>query len=147
MTGTLIGIARRSAKRAAMEEITEARVSPEAGVEGDFRGKPGKRQVTVLSAEAFAAAVADIVPVPAAAPWTLRRANLLVEGLALPRIAGARVTIGDLILEVTGETDPCARMDEQLPGLTAALTPDWRGGVTCRVIAPGKIRLGDSVTA
>ncbi|MCF4165296.1 MOSC domain-containing protein [Zavarzinia compransoris] len=147
MTGTLIGIARRSAKRAPMEEMTEARVSPDAGVEGDFRGKPGKRQVTVLAAEGFAAAVAEIVPAPARAPWTLRRANLLVEGVSLPRTPGARLSIGDLILEVTGETDPCSRMDEQVPGLTKALTPDWRGGVTCRVIAPGTIRLGDAVDA
>ena len=35
-------------------------------------------------------------------------------------------------LEVTGETDPCERMEEIQPGLFQALAPGWRGGVTCR---------------
>jgi MOSC domain-containing protein YiiM len=36
-------------------------------------------------------------------------------------------------------------MDELAPGLRAALTPDWRGGVTGRVIADGTIAVGDEV--
>lgn len=146
MTGRLIGIARRAKPRAAMETLERVAISTEAGVDGDCRGKPGKRQVTILAIEDFTAAIAEIAPPPTDAPWTLRRANLLVEGLVLPRVAGARVTIGPVVLEVTGETDPCSRMDAQLPGLTRALTPDWRGGVTCRVIAGGTIGLGDGAT-
>jgi len=146
MTGRLIGIARRAKPRAAMETLDKVAISIDAGVDGDCRGKPGKRQVTILAIEDFAAAIAEITPPPAEAPWTLRRANLLVEGLVLPRVAGARVTIGPVVLEVTGETDPCSRMDAQLPGLTRALTPEWRGGVTCRVIAGGTISLGDGAT-
>ncbi|PWR22198.1 MOSC domain-containing protein [Zavarzinia compransoris] len=145
MTGRLIGIARRARPRAAMETLDQVEITATAGVAGDIRGRPGKRQVTVLAAEGFAAAVAEIAPPPAHAPWTLRRANLLVEGIALPRTVGARVAIGPVVLEVTGETDPCSRMDAQLPGLTRALTPDWRGGVTCRVLQGGAIALGDTV--
>ena len=44
------------------------------------------------------------------------------------------------------ECDPCSRMEELQPGLRAALTPDWRGGVLGRVIADGEIAVGDSVT-
>ena len=43
------------------------------------------------------------------------------------------------------ETDPCSRMDEQHAGLRDALTPDWRGGVCCRVIAGGNVAVGDEV--
>jgi len=39
-------------------------------------------------------------------PWTARRANLFVEGVAVPR-AGKRLVIGNLVLEVTQETQPC----------------------------------------
>jgi len=35
--------------------------------------------------------------------------------------------------------------DALRPGLRAALAPDWRGGVSCRVIAPAEIRVGAAV--
>jgi MOSC domain-containing protein YiiM len=36
-------------------------------------------------------------------------------------------------------------MEEQHPGLKAALQPDWRGGVSCTVITGGPVSLGDEV--
>ena len=80
----------------------------------------------------------------AALPWVTRRANLLVEGTAVPR-EGDRLAIGDLLLEVTGKTQPCQLMDAAFRGLRKALKPDWRGGVCCRVLAGATIRLGDQV--
>jgi len=68
-----------------------------------------------------------------------------VEGIELPRVAGARLRIGGAVLEVSCETDPCERMDSQHPGLREALTPDWRGGVSCRVLEAGEIATGDAV--
>jgi len=53
--------------------------------------------------------------------------------------------IGSLVLEVTQETQPCQVMEAAHRGLRAALTPDWRGGVCCRVIQSGTIRVGDRV--
>ena len=43
------------------------------------------------------------------------------------------------------ETAPCERMDEQHQGLRAALTPDWRGGVSCKVLNDATIKVGDGV--
>lgn len=139
----LAGIACRDCKRGEMTELTAAGISTETGVQGDFRGRPGARQVTVISAEAWAAACAEV---DRALPWTTRRANLLVEGIGLPRAAGARIGIGPVRLEITMETDPCSRMDEQCEGLREALMPDWRGGVCCRVISGGTVEVGDLVT-
>ena len=79
-------------------------------------------------------------------PWTARRANLLVRGVELPKAAGAVIAIGDVRLQVMLETDPCSRMEEQCPGLREALTPDWRGGVCCRVLTGGTVSAGDVVT-
>jgi MOSC domain-containing protein YiiM len=38
-------------------------------------------------------------------------------------------------------------MEEQCPGLRAALQPDWRGGVSCTVLQGGTVTIGDAVTA
>ncbi len=141
--GRLRGIATRPAKRAAMITRAAAEILAHAGIAGDFARKRGKRQVTVLSEEAWRAACDEL---GAGLPWTMRRANLLVAGIPLQPRAGSRIVIGEVILEVTGETDPCKRMDEQRQGLRAALTPHGHGGVTCRVVAAGKIAVGDDVT-
>ena len=89
--GTLKAIARRDRKRGAMHELPSAGISEAGGVAGDFRGKPGKRQVTVLSAEVWNSVCSEL---GADLPWTTRRANLLVEGIELPRAAGAVIEIG-----------------------------------------------------
>ena len=146
--GVLAGIARREHPRAPMETLEAADVTLEAGVEGDFRGKlkpngRGRRQVSLIEACDWAAAMDEL---GLALPWEMRRANLLVEGLDLPQEAGVRLRIGeDVVLEITVECDPCFRMEEIAPGLEAALTPDWRGGVLSRVIAGGRIAVGDII--
>lgn len=140
--GRLLGIAIRRAPRAPMEEFTTIDVSTEHGLSNDSRGHLKRRQVSVLSREAWEATCEQLGQ---AAPWTVRRANLLVEGLPLAETTGATLRIGELVLKVTGETDPCGRMDEQCSGLQAALTPDWRGGVLCRVVSGASIHVGDSV--
>jgi len=65
--------------------------------------------------------------------------------LRLPRALGAIVGIGPILLEVTYPTTPCKRMDEAREGLMGALYPEWRGGVTFRVLEGGRVALGDSV--
>lgn len=142
VSGRLRGIAIRSAKRAAMITKAAAEILASAGVDGDFGRKRGRRQVTVLSVEAWCEVCDEL---GAALPWTTRRANLFVAAIPLRPLAGARIVIGSVVLEVTGEADPCRRMDEQHEGLRAVLAPKARGGVTCRVVAGGKIAVGDEV--
>ena len=130
-----------------METIDTAVVTVGAGVEGDYKGirrgtSSGQRQVTVLPVEGWRDACAEL---GADLRWTIRRANLLIEGLDLKARTGARLRLGDLLLEITGEVDHCERMDAQAPGLTQALEPSWRRGVSCRVLHDGTIRIGDPV--
>ena len=130
-----------------MELLERGRICVESGLEGDWRGRPrpgksDKRQVTVMERECWEAACSQL---GRALPWTTRRANLLVEDLKLPRRTGDIIVIGDVRLEVTGEVDPCSRMEEAAAGLRAALEPDWRGGVACRVLHGGDIALGATV--
>ena len=141
MQGKVLGIARRAKTRAPMETLESAAVTVEAGVEGDLRGTLRDRQVTVLTREGWRAACASL---GSELPWTTRRANVLVEGLALAEEVGKTIRIGSVALLITDETDPCLRMEEQVAGLRDALAPEWRGGVTCRVTAGGSIAVGDA---
>ena len=110
-------------------------------------GRKPRRQVSLIEAESWEAALHDLGRAgDADLPWWIRRANLLTQGIRLPREAGAIIAIGaSLRIEVTCECDPCSRMDEILPGLKIALLPDWRGGVLGRVLCDGEIAIGDEV--
>jgi len=134
--GYVVDIARREASRAKMVFLQVVEVTKELGIKGDFRGKGGrdrKRQITILSSEQWAEACREL---GVDLPWQTRRANILVAGIRFgPKDVGKALFIGEgLILEITGETKPCERMDEAYEGLRDALEKDYRGGVTCRVL-------------
>ena len=139
--GHLLAIAHAPVKRGPLTCLSEAEVGVAAGVIGDARGKRPGRQVTVVFREGWDAACREL---GVELPWITRRANLLVEGVPVPR-EGKRLVIGALVLEVTQETQPCQVMEAAHRGLRAALTPEWRGGVCCRVVQGGTIRVGDRV--
>ncbi len=131
-----------------METVDAVEVTVDGGIQGDFRGtimpgKRGRRQVSLIEKGDWEAAMADL---DRSIEWQHRRANLLVEGLDLPQRAGAVIRVGaDVRISTTVQCDPCSRMEEVAPGLKAALTPDWRGGVLGRVICGGHIRVGDPI--
>lgn len=141
--GKLLAIAQREKSKSPMIEVNTANVLFDSGVASDFRGrKRGKRQVTVLTEEAWLDSCAEMSK---QMPWTTRRANLFIRGFNLENSTGKFLTIGSLKLEITGELEPCNRMDEQFDGLTQVLTPEWRGGVCCKIISEGEIKVGDEV--
>lgn len=136
-------IAIKNRSRVAMQPIDSAQISIANGILGDFRGTQLDRQITILSESAWSKACAQL---DAELPWTVRRANLLVDDVEFDAsFVGKLVSIGDVELLVTQETNPCSLMDAQHQGLTAALTPEWRGGICCKVVKPGKIKIGDRV--
>lgn len=147
LAGRLIGIARHARSRAPMELVERVQVTLEGGIQGDFRGgmrgKPHKRQVTLIERgdwEWATAAVGHDIP------WQERRSNLLVEDFDLPQVAGVVLRIGaEVVVEITRETDPCERMEALAAGLKAALLPDWRGGACAKVISGGTIAVGDRI--
>ncbi|MEZ9820264.1 MOSC domain-containing protein [Shewanella sp. 10N.286.45.A1] len=140
----LVGIAYKTEKRGAMITTEHASVTQKNGVENDIFGRPGKRQVTVMSLQQWQQACNEV---DKNLPWFTRRANLLVDGLSFSALdQGKRLVIGELILEVTGETDPCKKMEIAYPGLEKALLPDWRGGVTCRVLNDASIAINAPVS-
>lgn len=126
-----------------MQSIDSAKITVANGILGDFRGAQRDRQITLLSESTWQEVCGEL---DANIPWTTRRANLLIDEVVFDAsFVGKTLRIGDVELVVTQETPPCANMDAQHQGLTAALIPDWRGGICCNVIKPGEIQIGDRV--
>lgn len=140
--GKLLGIAIKNASKAPMLTLDDATITIESGVENDFRGEPGERQVSLLSNEVWSDVCSQLQK---ELPWTTRRANLLVEGLTLMETEGFYIHIGSVVLKITGETIPCRRMDELHSGLKEALIPLWKSGVVCEVKVGGRVAVGDEV--
>ena len=126
-----------------MDEHENVVISFENGVGQDSRGKKqGKRQVTIMTKENWHSTCIELGQ---EIPWTTRRANILIEGLDLKDKTGQKLRIGTALVEITGELEPCNRMDQQFEGLTQILEKDWRGGVTCKLIEEGEVHLNDKV--
>lgn len=139
----LIGIAYKAEKRGPMLELQQTSVSCEAGIIGDVRGKPGPRQVTLVSQQQWQHACAQL---GLSLSWLSRRANLLVDDYNFSSTdIGKQLQIGKLTLLITGETAPCNRMDDAASGLKQLLTGNYLAGVTCQVVTPGEIAAGDKV--
>lgn len=156
--GRLEVILLRPARGQAAQRVDAANVIAQRGLEGDRStagpvraGGGGKRQVSLLQAEHL----------PLIAAWTgrasldpaLLRRNLVVSGLNLLAArslfadAPVLLCIGpEVQLELTGPCDPCSKMEEALgPGAYNAMR--GHGGMTARVLAGGRIAVGDAVLA
>jgi MOSC domain-containing protein YiiM len=142
--GNVLGISARIESRAPMVVFASAKVSFKHGVGDDFRGlKRNGRQITIMSKEGWEAALLDLGK---DLHWTTRRANIFIKGIDLENTTGEVLKVGSFLVEITGELNPCYRMDEQVAGLTKALTPNWRGGVTCKLLREGIVNEKDQVT-
>ena len=129
--GVVRAIALRPEDSDPMTEVRECRVLAKRGIDLENR-KHGKREVTFLSAEAWADTCRDL---GADLPWHTRRANFLVDGLDLAGAIGKTLTVGSVRIHLHGETKPCKLMDEQHQGLRDALVPNCRGGVFGQVLS------------
>lgn len=136
------GLAHKIERKKLVVELKEADVLCESGLANDLSGKPGKRQVTILSEASWTAACNEV---GVELSWLLRRSNILISDLNVSeKDLGRVLQIGDVQLEVKGETKPCKLMEETASGLRAALEINWRGGACCRVLADGHIKVGDN---
>ena len=114
-----------------MVPLTEAEVRAGEGIKDSAKEPHADRQVTVLSKESWEAAISSIGE---SVDPKERRANFIVSGVTLEETVGKILQIGELKIEVTGETVPCKLMNEVSEGLREALKPSWRGGITGSVI-------------
>ena len=139
--GQLEAIWIKRMKRGPMDPAPSARLVAGRGIEGNAN-QGGRRQVTIIEREAWERMMrelgADLAP-------STRRANLMVSGVSLENARGRTLRVGACRIRLFGETRPCERMEEALPGLRAAMRPHWRGGAFGEVLEGGVIATGDPV--
>lgn len=131
----------KRARRGPMDPVQEVQLRAGDGIVGDAN-RGGRRQVTVISREAWDRMVEEI---EAPVDPIVRRANFLVRGIDLVESRGRILSLGPCRIRIEGQTRPCHRMEEAHPGLEDAMRSEWRGGVYGVVLEGGAVRTGDRV--
>jgi MOSC domain-containing protein YiiM len=143
--GELTWIGVRPERKTPMIELTEVDAIQDLGLEGDHRmdKTPGSgRQVTLISEE-YIKMISHFLGGKDVFPQTLRR-NLVVKNINLSALRYQRFQIGHAIFEAGALCHPCQRMESALgKGGIAAMM--GHGGLCCKVIQSGRLKVGDPV--
>jgi MOSC domain-containing protein YiiM len=123
-------------KKDPMVPAASLRVVEDLGVEGDHHARPrSSRQVLFMAEEncdAFGLAPGEV------------RENIVTRGIDLQALPpGTRLEIGEAVLEITKDCEPCVFIERLRPGLRAQM--ERRRGMLARVLRSGEVRVGDAI--
>lgn len=137
----IVSIHVAKATRLPMRAVDEVFAEAGRGLVGDRYHGTKHRHVTVQSATSLTEA-AEVFgrPVPA----ELTRRNLTLSAGVVPRDPGARIRVGDVLLEAVRVAAPCKLLDDTI-GRGAQEALRRRAGTVFRVLESGTIRVGDEV--
>ena len=109
---------------------------------GTFSGRagvfPGVREVSIIDAGAIALCNQRLGTALDAAAF---RRNLVVEGLPQRPRRGARLAIGEVVLEILSSCPPCGYL-ARLWGADARAGLHGIGGVRARIVVGGRLTVG-----
>lgn len=119
-----------------MEELSEARVVENAGLDGCAHARPGgKRQVLLMDVETLRGM--DLAP-------GMVRENITTEGLDVNALkVGQKLCVGEVELEVSLVCEPCDELEKLRAGLKEEMVS--RRGMLCRVLRGGTVKQGDRI--
>ena len=133
--GKIIHLQLKPAEGEPMQVATAVEAIADHGLRDDANAGRSKRQVLIIERELldeFQLPIGDV------------RENITVEGLTLAGTpAGARMRVGQALLEVTLDCAPCEFIEAKRPGLRKAM--EGKRGTLFKVIEGGAIRVGDAI--
>jgi len=141
VSGRLEAIWIKRAHRGPMDPVGHAVLVAGRGLVGNAdQGR--RRQVTIIEREVWERLMREL---DGTVPPRARRANLMISGLSLAGERDRVLRVGECRIRVLGETRPCERMDEALPGLREAMKAHWGGGSFGEVLDDGQLTVGAAV--
>jgi MOSC domain-containing protein YiiM len=133
----ILHIFRAPKKRLPMEELEEARVIANVGVEGCAHARPGGGPSQVLLVDRETLEAMDLRP-------GVIRENITTEGIDVNGLApNQELRLGEVRLQVSEICHPCDQLEKLRPGLRREMR--GRRGTLCRVLEGGVIRSGDPI--
>ena len=118
-----------------VREFDEVSAVENKGFKECIHGRPGKRQLLMMDSETLE----EFGIVPGQCKENITTRGIKLEGMPV----GQRMRIGEALLEVTKDCEPCHLMDAIRQGLQEETR--GRHGVLCRVVEAGRIRRSDQV--
>ena len=141
MSGRVEAIWIKRAHRGPMDPVEQATLVAGRGLAGNAdQGR--RRQVTIIEREIWEEMMREH---DASVDPSARRANLMVSGISLSESRDRILQVGNVRLRIAGQTRPCERMNEALPGLRETMQIPWRGGAFAEVLDDGEIAVGADV--
>lgn len=141
MDATVVALHVAKATRLPMQAKESVEVEAGKGIVGDRYHGTRHRHVSVQSRESLNEAAAEY---GAEVRSELTRRNVTISHGVVPREPGARIRIGDVLLEAVRVAAPCKLLDDTI-GRGAQEALRRRAGTIFRVLEGGTIILGDQV--
>jgi MOSC domain-containing protein YiiM len=119
-----------------VSEFDEAFAVTNKGFKDCVHGRPGSsRQLLLVDFETLD----EFGISPGRVKENITTHGIKLEGLSM----GQQMRVGEALLAITKECEPCHQMDAIRQGLREALR--GRRGILCRVVESGQIRRGDRI--
>jgi len=141
-SGRVEWIGVRPKRRQPLLAVDEVHIQKQ-GLEGDHYSSGGKRSVTLIQYEHLAV-IAALLGRDQVEPMELRR-NIVVSRINLIGLRKRQFQINGAVLEGTGLCAPCSRMEE-IFGDGGYSAVRGHGGITAKIIDPGKVKIGDEIS-
>ncbi len=130
-------------QNAPTESCNQVMVRTNFGIEGDYRsGKNKAGQITIIETEVIETVSRKLgYDIPAGAS----RRQVVVKNISLNKLVDRNLRLGTVLVLVEEKCHPCNNMEEKIgPGAKEAMNDS--GGIRCRVIEGGELRVDDKIT-